>query len=193
LGLNDDSLIVVAQPFLAFVFASQEREFGEDVRKRERSRARRTSTPACGVPAAPSSVSAGRRRPKVAVTDGREKTRGRQTLDGQTERNDWTSRSDERERAGGRENSRQKEHRPGVKRKRGWKGYSSVSYVVSVESDGIESGTPRVPGVIGRPGGGERARAEPNALFRAQYARRARFVRCSCPRGRGICQCPILA
>lgn len=70
------------------------------------------------------------------------------------------------------------------KRKRGQKGSSSVSYVVSVESDGTESGTPwegerERPSVIGSARGGGRAKAEPDALFRAhnQYARRARSVR----------------
>lgn len=113
LGPNDQRPHRVAQPFLASASASasQEREFGEDVRKRERSRARRTSTPACGILAAPSSVSAGRRRPKVAVADGQENTRGRQTLDGQTERN---NRSYERERAGGQHRQRSTDQ--------GWRG-----------------------------------------------------------------------
>lgn len=160
LGPNDRRPHRVAQPFLASASASasQEREFGEDVRKRERSRARRTKHPRMRHTGRPV-VSLG--RSTTAESRGRRWTR---EYEGAADlgRTDGEEQSELRTGARGR-TAPAKKHRPRVKRKRGWKGYSSVSHVVSVESDGIESGTPRVPASLG--GQAERGRERNQTRF----------------------------
>lgn len=110
--------------------------------------------------AAPSSVSAGRRRPKVAVADGRERTRrggGRRWhLDaggrpGQRWRTDTKT---------GRASRREEEAPVGRKEP-----VSSVSYVVSVESDGKSRASRCHWGPTAWTPRREGTRAEPHALF----------------------------
>lgn len=90
-----------------------------DARKRDKGAqsrgARRTSIPVHGALAAPLSVSAGRRRPKVAVTDGREKARGSiETCRGQTDEEEH-EREDGNNRGRARREKRQKRyHRKAV-------------------------------------------------------------------------------
>lgn len=76
--------------------------------KGERSRARRTSTPARGASATPS-VSAGRRRPKVAAADGQERTRG----GGRSGRTDGRTDEEEHERENGMAGERARQGRRG--------------------------------------------------------------------------------
>lgn len=103
------------------------------------------------------SVSAGRRRPKVAVADGRERTRGRQT---------WTAVTDLDGRWR-RPTSPERNGRVGGKRKRllaRKEPVSSVSYVVSVKSDGNRR-VSRPPSHRGPRRGGGRARERNHTRF----------------------------
>lgn len=173
-----------AQPLPAPVF-SRQRVAGVGARrgrskKGAQSRARRTSTPARGALA----VAARQSRPvdggrkSRSQMDEKERERDRQKgkrRERERERgwqSRWTKRNDAK-------NAGRTARRRGGKEARSERQSVTVSYVVSAERTEPRA-EHREPGVTGwsRAAGGGRARAEPDAHFRAQYARRARPVRC---------------